>query len=483
MDREALSNHCYPAQSRARLARLLLPAFPCQLGLWALLVFFPALSWAAPPLWAQRVELGLFGGILLTPDEHELYDPGERTHRPLGDIAAGWGLRLSYLPISYAGVEVEGMLLPAAPVAGRDAALVYAARAQLLLQYPWLVTPFLLGGGGVLGVSSDDERSLGNDIDAAGHWGGGLKVEITPWVHLRVDARHILSRGLGAQKTAHYADVLGTVAFVLRGSDRRHSDADGDGVLDRADACPEVRGTANGCPDRDGDGVPDGSDACPAMRGGGRPDGCPDRDRDGVVDLVDRCVDEPGTAELQGCPAPKDSDGDGVDDSRDGCPKSPGAIPTGCPLDPDLDGLLGANDRCPDEPETKNGFEDDDGCPDELPKTVEAFTGTIRGITFELNRAQINPSAYATLDEAARVLEQYRELKVTIIGHTDASGSAARNLRLSQERAQAVLDYLVGKGIDAGRLEAIGAGSQYPIAENDTAEGRAQNRRIEFRLR
>ncbi len=171
-------------------------------------------------------------------------------------------------------------------------------------------------------------------------------------------------------------------------------DADGDGLPDAQDNCPDEAGTlaANGCPDTDDDGVPNGEDDCPTVKGPASNYGCPtddDRDGDGVPDDKDQCPDQAGTAELNGCPPkPKepekptvinaDTDGDGVVDSKDECPDVPGLIVLlGCP-DRDGDGIADKDDRCPDEagPISRNGcpakdtdkdgiLDEDDECPNQ----------------------------------------------------------------------------------------------------------------------
>jgi OOP family OmpA-OmpF porin len=150
--------------------------------------------------------------------------------------------------------------------------------------------------------------------------------------------------------------------------------------------------------------------------------------------------------------------------------------------DDDADGGADADDRCPRQPETVNGFEDADGCPDEVPPAVKPFTGTISGIEFQLDSAEITPASFVTLDRAARVLADYPDLRVEIGGHTDATGTREHNLALSLTRAQAVKSYLAAKGVDPARLRAVGFGRDRPVAGNDTEPGRARNRRIEFRL-
>jgi OOP family OmpA-OmpF porin len=144
--------------------------------------------------------------------------------------------------------------------------------------------------------------------------------------------------------------------------------------------------------------------------------------------------------------------------------------------------VSGANDQCPDKPETVNGFEDSDGCPDSLPEKVKKYSGVVAGIEFDLGRATIRPDSRGTLDEGASVLAEYPALRIAITGHTDDQGDRAKNLLLSQQRAEAVKAYLVQRGTDASRIETHGAGPDEPIADNKLAAGRQKNRRIQFKL-
>ena len=157
--------------------------------------------------------------------------------------------------------------------------------------------------------------------------------------------------------------------------------------------------------------------------------------------------------------------------------------PDGCPVrDLDNDGLLAPEDRCPEDPETVNGFEDSDGCPDELPEIIKQFTGVIEGIYFATGKAVIRKKSFPKLDGAVKVLTDYPDLRVEISGHTDSRGRYKKNMKLSQDRADSVKKYLTDKGVDASRIETRGAGPDQPIGDNKTKDGRQQNRRIEFKL-
>ena len=173
---------------------------------------------------------------------------------------------------------------------------------------------------------------------------------------------------------------------------------------------------------------------------------------------------------------------DGFLDRDDKCPALPGVAPDGCLADADGDGLAGADDKCPEQAETKNGFEDADGCPDELPAAVKSFVGVIAGIEFDNGKAAIRKASEFALDKAVSVLTEYPSLRVEVIGHTDSSGSRDRNLQLSQERADSVKAHLVAHGIDASRIQTRGEGPDVPITTNGTPAGRQKNRRIEFRV-
>jgi OOP family OmpA-OmpF porin len=207
----------------------------------------------------------------------------------------------------------------------------------------------------------------------------------------------------------------------------------------------------------------------------------PDRDGDGVLDRDDQCIDVPGE-KPSGCPPPADRDGDGFRDPDDACPDVAGIAPDGCPdRDPDKDGILDPDDACPDKPESKNGFEDGDGCPDEVPGEFGQLE-VLQGVFFDTNKDTLRPESRKRLDEAVAALQKHASVRVEVSGHTDSTGNREHNMELSQRRADAVKRYLVEHGIDAARIETRGAGPDEPLDSNATKSGRAQNRRIEFRI-
>ncbi|MBL8952045.1 MAG: OmpA family protein, partial [Myxococcaceae bacterium] len=313
--------------------------------------------------------------------------------------------------------------------------------------------------------------------------------------------------------------------LVARAAALATSDVDGDGVDDAADRCPLTKEDGDGFEDEDGcpeadddeDGVADRADRCPAaaetFNGWKDDDGCPDEhgdlDGDGVEYEVDRCPLEPGDAR-DGCPhaplpslalpgftpppkraaaAVADHDRDRVPDDEDPCPMSAEdrdgfEDEDGCPeADNDRDGVDDTKDRCPLEAETINGNRDDDGCPDVGAVVVHVRKGAVvldETVQFKTASATLQPASLKLLKQVAQVLRGERALSIEIQGHTDDVGTAVTNIKLSKGRAETIRAFLVKSGVAASRLRAKGFGPTRPRATNATAEGREQNRRVEF---
>jgi len=105
---------------------------------------------------------------------------------------------------------------------------------------------------------------------------------------------------------------------------------------------------------------------------------------------------------------------------------------------------------------------------------------TLHGPQFDFNKATLKPDGKALVDAGVKVMKDKPDLKVSVDGHTDSIGSEAYNQKLSERRAKAVRDYMVAQGVDASRITTRGFGKSKPVASNDTAEGRAENRRVEI---
>ncbi len=405
-------------------------------------------------------EVGLFGGVWLPSDSIELHRP-DIDFAGYNNAALDLGVRAGYYPLRHFGLEGELAFMPTG-LAASGRSLVYSARAHGILQLGiGRIVPFAVLGGGALAVRGDT-NAVGRNVDEALHVGGGVKFWATRNLLLRLDVRDVMSpkQGLAVVSPAHNLEILLGLSWAL-------------GPRPKAPPPP---------PDRDGDGVLDKDDACPDQAGDG-PSGCPipDTDDDGVLDPDDACPQTPGV-QPDGCPIP-DSDGDGYLDPDDACPQETGVDPDGCPIrDVDGDGLIAPDDKCPEQPETVNGFEDGDGCPDELPPEVAKFAGVIEGIYFDSGKATIRERSFPVLDDAAKVLNDYSTLRVRVTGHTDSRGKHDKNVKLSQDRAESVKAYLMAKGIDVSRIETNGMGPDEPIADNASRMGRSKNRRIEFKI-
>jgi outer membrane protein OmpA-like peptidoglycan-associated protein len=276
-----------------------------------------------------------------------------------------------------------------------------------------------------------------------------------------------------------------------------NDDADSDGVRDRDDKCPDQAEDKDGFEDDDGcvdddhdhDGIANTADKCPDQAEDKDlfedDDGCPDADNDGdgVPDTADKCAnvaeDKDGFADDDGC-VDDDNDGDGVADAADKCPMAAGPKENkGC-ADADRDGdtVVDRLDNCPDE----KGTPENAGCASKQLVTIKADKIEILDkVFFKTGKDIIEKKSFKLLDNVAQVLAAHPELKqIRVEGHTDNVGDPAKNKDLSERRAKAVVAYLVGKGLAADRLVGKGFGDEKPLVDNTTADGKAQNRRVEF---
>jgi outer membrane protein OmpA-like peptidoglycan-associated protein len=250
-------------------------------------------------------------------------------------------------------------------------------------------------------------------------------------------------------------------------------DTDGDGTPDLYDNCPSVAGSAkyNGCPvpDTDGDGINDETDKCPALFGTSKYNGCPvpDTDGDGFNDEVDQCPTQSGSLKYNGCPTP-DTDGDGINDDNDRCPNERGtAAYNGCPVpDTDGDGIKDDMDKCPRYPgDAANG-----GCPDMT-------------IYFANAEPTLTPDDKQRLDKALEIINDNPNTNLIIEGHASTVGDAAMNKKLSQKRADNIVEYFKSKGVAAERLTAMGYGEEQPIKGATAAEGHLLSRRVVIKVK
>ncbi len=464
------------------------------------------------------IELGAHAGVIVFDGLDQLNTSWYLTPRLGFWFNRNVGLEVDVgLSTGAADVEGHGFLAVApqlqfvgSPLAGKDKAPVL---------------PIITFGAGVMYKSLDDAGVRGTDyastrLEGLASFGTGLLVPIVGPLHFRTDLRMIVTGAPGTDQYRYpFIDFTWTAGFGVNLSVAK--DADKDKIPDKKDACPseaedvDLFEDADGCPesDNDKDGVPDLSDACPNEAEDvdtfEDADGCPDpdNDRDSIPDVDDVCPLEAGTVETSGCP---DADGDLIADADDACPEVAG-LPqfSGCP-DTDGDGLADPDDECPTEagPETSFGCPDDDsdrvpnyrdacptkpvpanvdptqsdGCPAKVYVTADALQILDR-VYFDTGKDTIQKKSFPLLDEIAAILVKYPAiLKVQVEGHTDDVGDDAKNLTLSQARAESVVKYLSGKGVEASRLVAMGFGETKPIADNKTSAGKAENRRVAFTI-
>jgi outer membrane protein OmpA-like peptidoglycan-associated protein len=294
--------------------------------------------------------------------------------------------------------------------------------------------------------------------------GVGAQVKILDEVYLMMNSQYRVP--VTENASYHFYHSLGIVANLTKKPEppappvvvipvvEPPKDRDGDGVVDSLDKCPDVAGLASlqGCPDRDGDGIADADDKCPDVPGLARYQGCPipDTDKDGINDEVDKCPTVPGLARYQGCPIP-DTDGDGVNDEEDKC----------------------INEKGP-----ASNF----GCPVISEDIIKRVNVAAQNIFFSTASSKLLAKSFPKLNDVVTILNENPTYKVQIDGHTDSQGKDEYNQKLSEDRAASVKAYLVSKGIAESRLSSAGYGKTKPIADNNTAAGRAKNRRVEMTL-
>ncbi len=361
------------------------------------------------------------------------------------------------------------------------------------------ISLLFVAGLGTWYKSINDDGALalpqgdGSDLDFLGNAGPGILIPIGDTLAFRSDLRWMMS--LGNENWENHGDAFmsweltGGIALIIGGT----KDTDKDGIADEDDQCIDEAEDMDqfqdedGCPeaDNDEDGIVDADDAtCPNdaedLDGFEDQDGCPDpdNDNDGILDADDACPMNTGHESAKGCP---DKDGDSLVDGKDECPNEAGPEASfGCP-DGDGDRVPDYRDTCPEEaaqadidPLRNNG------CPAVVYYAEDQLV-IEEQVNFASGRATIQQSSNRLLDNVATALKLAPDVtKVEVGGHTDSSGDDAKNLKLSQDRAQAVVDRLVKHGVEAERLIAKGYGETKPIGDNETKEGKEANRRVEF---
>lgn len=381
----------------------------------------------------------------------------------MGDMAPG--IAVSYFKgltnhIDFAGTLISSFAnVPLNKQNNSDDKLLLEADASANFKMTterYLFQPYLIAGAGA--------AKYGGYFSAFIPVGLGLKLNIVDEAAVFVTSQYRIpvTTETNAYHFVHSVGIAGRIGKkreeplkeVIIPQAEPPKDRDNDGIVDSLDACPDVAGIAalQGCPDKDGDGIADKNDKCPDIAGLARYEGCPipDTDKDGINDEEDKCKDVPGVARYQGCPVP-DTDKDGINDEEDKCPNL-------------------------------SGVKENQGCPliaEEIKKKVDYAA---KNIYFNTGSAKLLNKSFKGLNEVVKIMKDNPDLKLTIDGHTDNVGKPEKNQVLSENRAAAVKKYLAGKGIEESRLTSAGHGQDQPIADNKSAKGRAQNRRVELKL-
>ena len=353
------------------------------------------------------------------------------------------------------------------------------------------LNPYLQTGFDVMHINPQDKSGAKLPNNQAGKYdnlqfavpfGGGLVVHFSETVAMELEGMYhqALTDYLDDIKTGDRWDGYFTLTLGLSFYLGKPKDSDEDGVPDKFDADPQRPEDYDGFEDYDG-----------------KPD--PDNDQDGVPDVSDKAPnkaeDHDGFQDEDGVPDP-DNDGDGILDASDKMPGTDATVAAGIitaedfdgfqdedgapDFDNDSDGIADSTDQCPNEAETVNQYQDEDGCPDEKPEVDVGQSVVLEGVNFASGSADLTANSMRILDKAAMALQNNPEIEVEIRGYTDNTGSYQGNVRISQRRADTVRDYMLKHGIAPYRMTTKGYGPENPIAPNDTREGRAINRRIEF---
>ena len=391
------------------------------------------------------------------------------------------GLNLGYNFTKNWGTELVGTVADVEYEApGTSDFRYWTARVDLLYHFrpDEKFVPYIAAGLGGAFLSLDGPGDSVNE-DPLVNYGFGFKYFTSDLLAVRIDARQAWRHEMEYKPTDHgknYSNLIfsGGLLFQFGGDDSGNSveqaDLDSDGVIDARDRC-------SGTPF----GVAIDSDGCAL-----------DTDNDGVVNDVDHC---PGTmsgvgVDAQGCETVagavatavmiEDADLDGVADINDICPDTPSELPVndqGCAADTDGDGVFDVDDNCLD---SKAGVSvDPAGC-----EIVPAPSEELKlNITFAANSFIVDSKFEPQMQKAADFIKVHPGKKVMVEGHTDNTGSASVNLRISQKRADTVRWILVRDyGVSQHRQTAKGFGEESPLANNATQKGRMANRRVVLRL-
>jgi outer membrane protein OmpA-like peptidoglycan-associated protein len=436
-------------------------------------------------------------GNAFAQDSTEAKSPKRQSFALIGGVSDMWYknfvTRRDYVQsYTHFGIQYAAEVKPNVDVYGT---LIYGIRnakdmasAGLGLRYYLLdrethkkFRPFANFSGEV--VADNSTRTTYSDVDFTGSVGSGFDFKILgslygramvnvgfPFFQLgKVD--FTAGRGTYAHYTGGLVYEWGNKPkpAPVKAAEPVSIDTDGDGIVDKEDKCPTVKGVRsnNGCPvDTDHDGIIDAEDKCPTVAGVKENQGCPaDTDADGIIDTEDRCPTVAGVKANQGCPA--DTDGDGVIDSEDACPTVAGVRANkGCPADADGDGVIDAEDLLPNVA----GLVALQGVPENLV------------IYFDTDKFDLTAEAMSTIEVITKLLTAQPSLKLKLTGHTDSRQTVQYNVELSKNRVFETRKYLIKNGVNAKHLKLAWFSELVPAAPNKSVDGMKLNRRVELQI-
>ncbi len=457
-------------------------------------VLLASLSTAHAEDRGASIEVGAYGGTFISNFYHQYYElekfpgvkPGDPGYRPeLRRFSPLAGVRFAYFFLPWLGAEadINAVFAQTKAQPTKESATIYSGRLQLMFQAPNLspyVVPYVSIGDGFGHLSSD---FLGSDTDYPPFVGAGARFFVHPSVALRVDGRWMRAPTPHDPYTlnCNLGELMFGISFRPSGGALIDDepppppppvDSDRDGLLDPDDKCPnepedvDLYDDTDGCPDpdNDGDGISDATDKCPIepedKDGFEDADGCIDKDNDadGVADVTDKCPNEP-------------EDADGFSDA-DGCPEA----------DNDSDGFADAADKCPNEAEVINGVTDDDGCPDRGYSLVVVSPDRLETMeSIEFKKAVIQKRSTNLLGQIGATLRAHPEiLRLRVTVYVQPTKKPEADQLLSEQRAQAIREWLIKYGIDEKRLEPRGFGGTKPLVAPKSRGAKAINERVEL---
>ena len=441
--------------------------------------------------------LTCFLGSAFAQDTTEVKSPKRQSFAIIGGVSDMWyqnyPTRRDYVQsYTHFGIQYAAEVKPNVDVYGT---LIYGIRgskdmasAGLGLRYYLLdrekhknFRPFANFSGEA--IADNSTRSTYSDVDLTGSIGTGFDFKILGSLY----GRAMVNLGLpffqlgkvdftdGRGTYAHYTGGLvyewgnKPKPAPVKAAEPVSIDTDGDGIVDKEDKCPSVKGVRanNGCPlDTDHDGIIDAEDKCPTVAGVRENQGCPaDADGDGIIDIEDRCPTVAGVKANQGCPA--DTDGDGIIDSEDACPTVAGIRANkGCPADSDGDGVIDAEDLLPNVA----GLVALQGVPENLV------------IYFDTDHFDLTAEATSTVEVVVNLLTAQSGLKLKLTGHTDSRQTVQYNVELSKNRVFETRKYLMKNGVEAKRMKVAWFSELVPAAPNKSVDGMKLNRRVELQI-